>query len=71
MFGTIECKLILLGRKVGSAFQCYDLEFGEQVSFFHERVTGLLLPHPSPRNRFFNVTKNREDIKVWVDAFLR
>lgn len=62
-------RLFLLGRRVARAFQAGSLSFG--VVCWPQGLEALVLPHPSPRNRWFNEERNRSDLLEWVEEFTR
>lgn len=55
--------LVLLGRKVASAFGLGDAEFGEH------RARVILMPHPSGRNRLWNDEEFRAKMRRAMARF--
>ena len=66
---NVAIRLLLLGRKVAAAFGKKHKPFGCRCQEGY-RTFSLVLPHPSPRNRFFNDPFKIAQLRGWVGSFL-
>lgn len=68
----LPSNIVLLGRRVATAFRLNDLQFAESTSFHVQGVEKrfLCLPHPSGRSRALNypsdVRRYQEAVRAWV-----